>query len=202
MNRVTSTSYDLRLRFARFDPMVAAPLVPAALQADASSNLYIVQFITQPLEAYRILIKQLGGTIYNFLANHAHIVKMDPATRAQVEALSFVRSVAPYHPAYRLEDFMRDNLAQSTQLFPLQRFNIQVFEAGPNQKNTVATRIQALGGTVNTPNAGKFLLEATLTPPQLLAVVRWDEVSFVDRWAPFDARAVRRRLRLGGQRAL
>ena len=113
MNRVTSTSYDLRLRFARFDPMVAAPLVPAALQADASSNLYIVQFISQPLEAYRTPIKQLGGTIYNFLANHAHIVKMDPAARAQVESLSFVRSVVPYHPACRLEEFMRDNLDRS-----------------------------------------------------------------------------------------
>ncbi len=31
MNRVTSTSYDLRLRFAHFDPTVAAPAVPASL---------------------------------------------------------------------------------------------------------------------------------------------------------------------------
>ncbi len=172
MNRVTATSYDLMLRYARFDPSVTVPAVPPSLQAHASSNLYIVQFITQPLEAYRTPIEQFGGTIYNFLANHSHIVKMTPAVKTQVEALPIVRSVVPYHPAYRLEEFMRDNLDRSAELFPLQRYNIQVFEPGPNQKGIVAARIAGLGGTVNTPDAGKFLLEATLTPEQLLQVVR------------------------------
>ena len=35
--------------------------------------------------------------------------------------------------------------------------------------------------TVKAAEAGKFLLDATLTPEQLLHVVRWDEVAFIDR---------------------
>ena len=184
MAAVRSTSYVLKLRRAQFDPAVRVP-VPASLAADDGTNLYVVQFVTQPLEEFRAGIEGLGATVYKFVAQHAHIVKMDPDVRDQVAALPYVRWVGPYHPAYRLDTFMYDNQDRGPELFPLQRYNIEVFEAGMEQKSAVAKRIEAMGGQVDTPNAGKHLLEATLTPEQLFEVIRWDEVLFVDRWSPY-----------------
>jgi len=51
----------------------------------------------------------------------------------------------------------------------------------------VSDRITSLGWELSRTDAGKFLIEATLTPDQLFEIVRWDEVLFVDRWSPYEA---------------
>lgn len=183
------TSYVLKLRHGRFDPLSAspAPQIEPGFEADETMSLYIVQFVTQPLEEFRQAIGDLGGTVHTFLSQHAHIVKMDPDVRDAVEALPFVRWVGPFHPAYRLEEYMLDNAEWANQLFPLQKYNIAVFESGMAQKDIVADRIEDMGGYVDRRHAGKVLLEATLTPEQLFEVIRWDEVMFVDRWSPGEA---------------
>lgn len=182
------TSYVLKLRHGDFDPlaMAPAPLIEEGFEAGEDTNLHIVQFVTQPLEEYRQAIRDLGGTVHFFLARHSHIVKMDAETRDAVAQLPFVRWVGPYHPAYRLETYLLENAANAEALFPVATYNIMVFEAGMKQKNAVAARIAQLGGLVERVHAGKFLLEATLTPEQLFQVVRFDEVLCVDRWGPYE----------------
>jgi hypothetical protein len=110
---------------------------------------------------------------------------MSESVRTEVEKLSYVRWVGPYHPAYRLEEFMVNNLDNAYQIYPLQRYNIQVLSV--EQKAIVADHIKTIGGIVNKIDAGKYLVEATLSPDQLFLVVRWDEVLFVDRWSAFEA---------------
>ena len=183
MGRGRSTSYVIEMLHRRFDPALQIPAVQPGLAAPAHSNLYIVQFVTQPLEEFRGEIRSLGGTVHGFLANHAQIVKMSPPVRDQVEALPFVRWVGPYHPADRLEAFLRDRAEKADAFYPLLRYNILVFDGG---KAAVAQRIAAMGGQVDRPDAGKHLLEATLTPEQLFEVAGWDEVQFVDRWSPIE----------------
>lgn len=78
--------------------------------------------MTQPLQEFRTTIEACGAKIYKFIANHAYLVKMAPDAREAVAALPFVRWVGPYHPAYRLEDFLRNNRARADELFPSQRY--------------------------------------------------------------------------------
>lgn len=182
--RTTDTSYELGLRYAHFDPLIQVPSVDPILTADDDTHLFIVQFYTQPLEEFKEAITNLGGIVHHYVAQLAYLVKMNESIRAQVEALPYVRWVGPYHPAYRLEEFMIDNLEMAEQVYPLQCYNIQVLAV--EQKDIIANRIKVLGGTVNRADAGKFLLEATLTPDQLFEVVRWNEVLFVDRWGQYD----------------
>ena len=184
--RVRQTSYDILLRHARFDPLTHVPEVEPSLAADADNRIFIVQFHTQPLEEFRSAIRTLGGTVHRYLGNHAHVVEMGAETVSRVEALPYVRWVGPFHPAYRFEEYLRDNLDQADTLFPMQRYNIMVFEPRAAQKVSVAAKIQAVGGTVDNMLNGSFLLEATLTPDQLVAAIRWDEVLFIDRWTPME----------------
>ncbi|MBU0637438.1 MAG: S8 family serine peptidase [Planctomycetes bacterium] len=184
---VRKTSYQVHLRYASFDPLRAVPAVPDELVADASADeqIYLVQFVTQPLDVFRADIRALGGVVYKFIADHTHLVRMTSAVRDQVSQLPYVRWIGPYHPAYRMEEYLLEHRARAAEFFPRQRYNIMVFEAGTQQKDAVAERIAALGGEINMANAGKFLLEATLAPEQLFEVVRWNEVLFVDRWSPY-----------------
>ncbi|MCP3905244.1 MAG: S8 family serine peptidase [Planctomycetes bacterium] len=183
-----ATSYDLKLRAGRFDPLTAdAPFLSQSLEAADDVNVYIVQFVTQPLEEYRAAVRDLGGTVHPFyLADHSHLVKMTPEARAAVAQLPFVRWVGKYEPGYRLESFMRDNVGQAEVLYPSLVYNIMLFESSLETKEAVAQRIADLGGVVHRAHAGKYIMEATLTADQLFQVARFDEVLFIDRWGPME----------------
>jgi serine protease AprX len=183
--RTVQPSYELGLRYAHFDPLNGEPFVIPLLTANDDTHLFIVQFFTQPLQEFRDAIVACGGAVRQYIAQYAYLVEMSESVRAQVEALPYVRWVGPYHPAYRLEEFMLDNLENAYQMYPLQRYNIQVLST--EQKTIVAKRIETIGGIVDSADAGKFLVVATLTPEQLIQVARWDEVNFVDRWSPLEA---------------
>ena len=183
VNVVDPTSYDLRLRYARFDPAIETPGVDGALTSDPSNRIYIVQFLTPPLSVFREQLRALGAAIHRPLHNHAHVVEMSATVKGMVEALPYVRAVVPYHPAYRLEPYLVANLANLETLLPQQRYNIMVFERGLAQKTALANQIVTLGGTINRLTPGGFLLEATLTPTQLLAVAQSNNVAFIDRWS-------------------
>jgi hypothetical protein len=183
--RTVQPSYELGLRYAHFDPLQeGVPVVNPALVAGSDTHLFIVQFVTQPLEEFKEAITSLGGIVHHYIAQYAYLVEMSETARGQIESLPYVRWVGPYHPAYRLEEFILNNLANAYQVYPLQRYNIQVLSV--EQKSIVADHIKTIGGIVNTADAGKFLIEATLSPDKLFSVIRWDEVNFVDRWSAYE----------------
>ncbi len=181
-----ATSYRLMLNHGPFDPLLGVPAVESALAAGAGSRLYIVQFITQPLEAYRDRLRSLGASIRHFLPYHALIVEMSGPVRQQVEQLDFVRWVGPYHPAYRVERILRADAATLAGRFPSQRYNILLFESDDDHKTALARRMERLGINVDQADAGKFLMVATLSARQLLQVAQWDEVAYIDRWSPLE----------------
>ena len=182
--RTVQPSYEIGLRYAHFDPLEWVPTVEPLLTADDDTQLFIVQFVTQPLEAFEEAITAFGGTVHHHIAQFAYLVEMSDEVKSQVEGLPYIRWIGPYHPAYRLEEFMLDNLENAEQMYPLQKYNIQVLTV--EQKDILANRISTLGGIVNRADAGKFLLEATLTPNQLFSVIRFDEVLFIDRWSQYE----------------
>ena len=80
---VNNTSYAVKLRFSEFDPLVFQPNIPEDLrieveQRGGSRQVYIVQFLTQPLQEYRDAITEIGGELHKFLANHAYLASLTP----------------------------------------------------------------------------------------------------------------------------
>lgn len=179
--RPRKSSYMLKTKLAGFDPTVRLPGMDPSITADASNRLHIVQFHTHPLGAYRQAITALGGTIRGFLSNHAHLVEMTDAIAEQVRALPFVRWVGTFHPGYKLEPWLIANLPNASQAYPLQRYNVLLFNRDFTVKTAVALSIAGLGGIIDPVVPGDLLLQATLTPSQLLAVIKDNRVSYVDR---------------------
>ncbi len=180
---MTETSYVLKLRYARFDPLASLPEIPPHLQAGPGNRLFIVQFVTQPLGAYRDAIEIRGGRIVRFLANHAYIVEMPGETRIEVEGLEFVRWVGDYHPAYRLETALVEAVGDPAASIDARSYNILVTRRGPEEKETVAEQIVAMGGAIDALVPDGFLFQATLNGEQLLTVAAMNEVFYVDRWS-------------------
>jgi len=183
--RTVQASYELGLRYKYFDPLLEKPFIESTLEAGEDTHLFIVQFVTQPLEEFHNAITSLGGIVHQYIAQYAYLVKMNENIKYQVEKLPYVRWVGLYHPAYKLEEFIIDNYKNAEEMFPLQRYNIQVHK--PEQKEILTECIKNIGGIVDSPNFGKKLISATLTPEQLFIVSRYDEVNFIDRWSEYEA---------------
>ena len=185
---VENTSYQLKLRYAEFDPTVGSPAVPASLKLaddlqDEEPQVYIVQFVTQPIQEYRDAITGLGGTLHKFLASHAYLVRLTTIQKEQVAQLAFVRWIGNYEPAYKIDEALLPLLANNPGVMPAVRLNIMVHERGPRQKEIVAEKINAIGGLIHQNNAEGFLMEVTLDGQQLAQVLKMSEVHWVDPWS-------------------
>jgi hypothetical protein len=179
VDAVKATSYDLLFRRAQFDPLHNPPSFEGSAFA-TGGELYIVQYVTQPLLEYSDAITALGGRVYDFIESHAHLVRMSAAARDEVGKLPFVRWIGTYHPEFRVEP---EVLAQlNAKSLATARYNVLCFERGPAQQELVAARVTALGGSVQLITPEGFRMEVTLTPEQLVAVAGLDEVKWIDRW--------------------
>ncbi|MGD8451558.1 MAG: hypothetical protein PVJ57_07040 [Phycisphaerae bacterium] len=179
-SRVREATYDLKLHCARFDPAVGAAVVPPYLQARPESELYYVQFVTQPLDGYRQALRDLGVDILIFQPDHAYVVRMAAGVRDAVAGLPFVRWVGPVQPAYKLEGVILDQLATGEQVEP-RRYSIMLYERGTAAQDRVCSVIDGLGGTVHGTTPAGFRIEATLSLEQVLALAGLDDVMFIDR---------------------
>ncbi len=182
-HRVNQTSYLLRLNFSMFDPLEGVPAAPDNLhipEPELNEGVFVVQFITQPLEEYRQEIQNLGGTIYKYLAHHSYLVRLNPESRAAVEQLPYVRWVGSYEPAYKLEAPLLAGVQQQAAQMPATEVNIMVFERGLVHKNIVAQRIADIGGLVTAFTPDGFRIKAILDGPQLVEIAALPEVMWID----------------------
>jgi len=179
-SRVRPAQNRLELKRASFDPLERVPDLSTS-PLTGGGNVYVVQFHSQTLAAYRDELARLGCDVRHFLPYQAHLVRMSPAQAERVRALDFVRWVGEYHPEYRLEPALLADLRGGRPLADA-LYNVQVFEKGPAEKHVVAERIASLGGAVVAAIPHGYLLQARLGEQHLRAVVGWDEVVWVERW--------------------
>ncbi|MEO1007394.1 MAG: GC-type dockerin domain-anchored protein [Planctomycetota bacterium] len=180
VDRVVEQRPTIRLRYAEFDPAVTTPAVPRELRATADSRAFIVQYVSQPLEAYGQAIADLGGQVERFLADQAQIVTIDPAQVDAVADLPFVRWVGEYHPAYKLHEPDLQRLILSGDSTVIQNYSILALNDDPETMAALQAHITAIGSEVTAlvPEVGR--LEATLTDGQLLSLAQRSEVLYMD----------------------
>lgn len=175
-----SDSQQIMLRYANFDPLVAVPPIPPALRADTDTSLWIVQFHGPATDEDRAAIERAGGKLVIFQPHDAYVVRMSRSAAGTCAVLREVRWVGPYHPAYRLEEFLLREHAAGAEV-PVRPYNM-VMADKRNDKAVLRQRIEAIGGTVVDEHRASLLFTATLSSAQLLQVARFDEVLWIDRW--------------------
>jgi hypothetical protein len=176
-------SFELLLRYARFDPLAGVPSVPAALAARDGSRLHLVQYRAPVLPENRAALRRAGAEPLFYVPHHADVVEADPARLAEIRALPCVRWTGPYHPGYRM--FAADRPAlesgSTTDAWNLVATRKNDLAA----KNRIARDLEAAGGELAFPTVREsFLLTMRLPPAALRAAIAHDDVLWVDRWSP------------------
>jgi serine protease AprX len=181
VSQVGTTENQVRLRYASFDPITGEPPVPAEFTANPENELYLVQFVTTPLEEMRREITAVGGTVHRFLTDNTHIVRMSPQARDAVAQLPSVRWVGAYHPAYRVDETIREAIVSGARIAAA-RYSIECLRPGMADQQRVADAITRMGGIIERFTPDQYRMEATLTREQLLEVLQLNEINFLDRW--------------------
>ncbi|MBU1356456.1 MAG: S8 family serine peptidase [Candidatus Edwardsbacteria bacterium] len=76
---------------------------------------YLVQFTGPVLDAWRDQVVRVGGKVFDYIPNYAHIVKMTPQVKALVEKMPMVQFVGYNQPAFRISPY----LLSAPEQFPL-----------------------------------------------------------------------------------
>lgn len=171
----------LLLRYQAFDPLYTRPVIPLELSGSSYSRLAIVQLWNKPREENLQELRARGVTVYRYLAEHAYVVMLPASGERALAGMSAVRWVGRYEPAFKVDPQILELLSRG--VLGTQRYNIQVLEKGAEMKERVALRLMALGGVVHPYDRAGSLMEATLSPSQLLQTAKIDEVFWIDLWS-------------------
>ncbi len=157
--------------------------MPAPLAAPVESRVFIVQFGASPGPVERDALESRGITILRYVPDHAYVVRaplgLDPGT------VPGVRWAGPYHAAYKLDESLLAGALMPDHGAPAPvRCGIELLEAGLEAQWRLDAALRAMGSRLEFFSPDGFRVEAALTPAQLLAAARHDDVSFIDPDGP------------------
>jgi len=179
--RETEADYQIQLKYGSFDPLVATPPTDPNVESSPQNEVFLIQFVTQPLESYREELAGHGVVVYDYLTNHSYIAKVPAEAREAVRSMPFVRWMGAYESAYRLDPELRAKLNAGT--LGTRRYNIWCHQRGTTMQDVTAMAIEQVGGTIHEITPQGFRMSATLTPVQLKQLLTFNEVSYVDEWS-------------------
>ena len=174
----------IKLRSIEFDPMVIVPAPPAALSLRATEvgqteeNYWIVQFVGPVKSEWNNAIKELGGSVGDYIPDNAFLVRMTPEVKDKVSQLDFVRWVGPYQPAYKISPLLMGIHGKVTpntllraeikeeEYKPNPMGNIKVVVHKEEEKEEVKQEVERLGG--NVISARKKSCVYPWIPPKLM----------------------------------
>ncbi len=172
----------LRLHDGDVAPGQSMPAADQGLEQPAQGRLYLVQFRTLSLPAWRDALQDLGGEVLSFFPDNAHLVRFDAAAAQAARELTFVERVEPYLPSYRLERALRDWLAHGRGQTEL-RVRVVTFEWGLEAKERVVAVAEQLGARVAAKPESGQIVELVVDREQLRQLAAHDDVMWIDRWS-------------------
>jgi hypothetical protein len=169
---------DDRLHFvlAQYDPLVTTLAVSAALGAPAGNRLFLVQFQTQLLAEYQDVVRQQGVEILHYMPENALFVRCDRAAAMALRTLPCVRWVGDLQNAHKLDAALRA-FVESDATAALE---CNLILASKADRARLAAQVAGLGGEVTNLCDGSVMLQARLSPAQLLGVLALDTVTWAD----------------------
>ncbi|MBX3233127.1 MAG: S8 family serine peptidase [Labilithrix sp.] len=142
------TSYEVPFRQRRVNP--AAESKSTRPQGTA---LHLVQFISQPLEAFIAQVQAAGGEVHQYVHGNAYVVRGDAAAMARIEALPFVRAVSTLDENEKIDPMLRAVESKETPI-------VVLLVDGKRDRKAVESHITALGGTIDVSDPLGILIEA------------------------------------------
>lgn len=167
------TSYEVPLRRRRVEPSRA----PQSRDVRPASKLHLVQFATQPLEAYWNAVRTAGASVHQYLHGNAQLVRAGAAAVDRLSELPFVRAIVPLEAADKLDPRLFEHRGD--------RVELEIVLVDPlRDRAPLVERIVAMGGKLLVNDPASILLEAEVAIDDAVALASLDEVLWLEPRAP------------------
>ena len=149
--RLARDPYRIRIAGQSFDTRHGPDLPPALASRpdpDALRAYYVVQFRGPIDRQARAVVESAGGTIYDYIPNHALLIRLAPAMESALRANPAVQWIGHFAPAYKLSpEIGRRTFADPERAAdPLRWLQIEIF---PDEDVLgVAEAVRDAGGEV------------------------------------------------------
>lgn len=168
------TSYDVPLRSRRLDPQVEVQ----STELRGKSQLHIVQFVTQPLEAYWNVIEAAGGKVHHYLHGNAQVFRGGPKVVERIAKTPFVRAMIPMNP--------RDKVEPALKALGSETISVSVVLVDPeNDRSLVEDFVRSVGGKLVVTGSG-ILIDVEIPANALDALAEVDQVLWLERNLPME----------------
>lgn len=149
MITVSSQAATIDLEAYRFDPVIGEPELPAGLvfgtRDTAGFGYFLVQTSGPVTEGWKEGLEAAGATIYGYIPDYAFLAGLDAGAQSRVAAMSDVRWMGPFHPAYKICPMIGlHELGPQRLADPFRTLLVRVFE----DPHGTAEAIRVLGGRV------------------------------------------------------
>ena len=146
--------------------------------ADAT-GLFLVQFYTAPLPAYRKALTEAGFEILDYIPSFTFLVRGNTAAAEQIKNLDYVRWSDAYHPAFKLPLGLRQQLDEDALTDAPLKYTF--YTTSSEDVAQLATVIEDSGGSVHSQSKSRIVV-ASMTPDQLMGVLKANMVQWVEKW--------------------
>ena len=145
-------------------------------KAIAADDLYIVQFDTKVLKAYRKAIKEIGGKILRYIPDQALLVRLKKDQYAELEQQEFVSWIGKFNDEHKISAALESKLNADSDA--VVKYNVVFFDAAAKNKGVIRKE----GGKVVESAKGSNIVVAELTAEQVVAICANPEVEAIDEW--------------------
>jgi serine protease AprX len=172
----------IRLKSRTFDPLkTALPVVdenaPAAAKAPSPKRLYLVQFRTQIIDAYREGLANLRAQVLSYVPDATLVVRCDPETVARIRQLPFVRWVGSYQSGDRISQEALNAVRADDAV--RQRFIISVFTKDDRERLLQFLKTE-LKASIAESGSGSRYVVAELTTDQVGKLLQQDFIEAIE----------------------
>jgi hypothetical protein len=174
---VTPSSILIKMKAAEFDPLIEEPDLPLDLLYNLENGYYLVQF-NGLIQSYWVEeIRAAGAFILGYVPDHTYLLHMDDKTKERLEKLPFVRWIGIFHPAYKIQGGLLDNMGEI-------ELNVLVLEEKQENLEKVRKSITALGGTITYNGEDNHIIRTKIAASKIRNIAFIPEVEWIDEYSP------------------
>jgi uncharacterized membrane protein len=165
------------LKTAAFDPLKMEPYVPQGLLTQSENGYYLVQCQGPTQPDWIEKIKNTGAEILGYIPNFTYLVYMDGDMKEIVKALSFIRWIGIYHPAYKIQTGILEMTGDA-------ELNVLVFDNKEGNLQKVREELKILGGVITDSGEDNHIIRVKIDSSQIRSIAFIPEVEWIDIYSP------------------
>jgi hypothetical protein len=176
-NTVLHSLHLIKLKAAKFDPLVEEPRLAREISYPSENQYHIVQF-TGPTQSHWIHeIQETGAEILGYIPDYSYIMRLEGNSKEEITKLPFFRWVGPYEPVYKIQEGLLEREGEI-------ELNVLVFNDNWRNIQYVRNRLMGLGAVITHDGELNRVIRAIIDANKISDIASIPEVEWIDEYTP------------------